>query len=187
MPSSDRRPVPYYSQLSNETSPFGTCNLTSLAMVLEYLGAKQKTTLRFPDELIEFCESKNLDRHEVATLVEVAADYGQVDSFQSRATIAQIKAWLASPKLRAVVLHGYFTASGHIIAVTGYDDDGFWVNDPYGEWTADGYDRNTDEDPTKGKQLNYSYGMISRSCDDAELGGIWAHFLGRAGDIPSPA
>ena len=178
MPYSDSRPIPYYSQMANSQFPFGSCNLTSLAMVLEYLGVTPRTSARFPDELIDYCESSGLDRHEADSLVKIASDYLAADNFRSNATIQQVKDWLNSPLKRAVILHGYFTASGHIIVLTGYDETGFWVNDPYGEWRVDGYDRNDDVDSTKGKQLHYSFGMVDRSCNDTERTGMWAHFLG---------
>ena len=31
-----------------------------------------------------------------------------------------------------VIIHGYFTRSGHVVVVLGYDDNGYYVNDPAG-------------------------------------------------------
>jgi len=36
---------------------------------------------------------------------------------------------------RPVIVHGYFTGSGHVIVVTGYDAGGYYVNDPAGKWS----------------------------------------------------
>jgi hypothetical protein len=33
-----------------------------------------------------------------------------------------------------VIVHGMFTSSGHVLVVIGYDEQGYWVNDPAGSW-----------------------------------------------------
>jgi uncharacterized protein YvpB len=34
-----------------------------------------------------------------------------------------------------VIIHGYFTGYGHVLVVLGYDDSGYYVNDPAGQWS----------------------------------------------------
>ena len=34
-----------------------------------------------------------------------------------------------------VIVHGYFTRSGHVLVVLGYDDNGYYVHDPAGAWS----------------------------------------------------
>ena len=164
--------VPYFDQLENDEAPFGSCNVSSLAMALLFLGAKPTTGCRFPDELDAYCDTHGLDRHSPQDLAKVAAVYGK-DTFKTSATIAEVKAWVQT---KPAIVHGYFTSAGHVVCLIGADDDGFWVNDPYGEWNSWGYDRNDDSNDCKGKGLHYSDDLIRRCCvgDD---GSFWVHFL----------
>ena len=34
-----------------------------------------------------------------------------------------------------VIVHGYFTQSGHVVVVLGYDDNGYYVHDLVGAWS----------------------------------------------------
>ncbi|ASV43898.1 hypothetical protein, partial [Cyanophage BHS3] len=72
-----------------------------------------------------------------------------------------------------VIVHGYFTASGHIVCVTGYDDEHVRIHDPYGEWFVDGYQ--TSETGSVYWMRNETF---DRLCND---GGIWTHFFARGG------
>jgi Peptidase_C39 like family len=171
-PLSVKWTVPYFNQLANAANPYGTCNVSSLAMALAYAGARQKSADRFPDELNDYCISHELDRHDPQVLARIAQDYGVQDTFTTQATIAQVKEWLVQGNV--AVVHGYFTSEGHIICLIGFDETGFWVNDPYGEWFSGGYDRNDDGNFTKGKGLHYSYEMIEQTC---ATDGFWVHFI----------
>lgn len=171
-PLSVKWTVPYFNQLANAANPYGTCNVSSLAMALAYAGAPQKSADRFPDELNDYCISHELDRHDPQVLARIAQDYGVKDTFTTQATIAQVKEWLVQGNV--AVVHGYFTSEGHIICLIGFDETGFWVNDPYGEWFPGGYDRNDDSNFTKGKGLHYSYGMIEQTCTTDDF---WVHFI----------
>jgi uncharacterized protein YvpB len=166
--------VPYFDQLENSDHPWGSCNVTSLAMALLFLGAKPRNIHRFPDELDEYCDAHGLDRHSPQDLATVASAYGIKDHFSTSNTIESVKTWLRSGK--PAIVHGYFSQSGHIICLIGCDDTGFFVNDPYGNWFADGYDRNDANNETKGKGLHYSNELIQRVCigDDKSF---WVHLL----------
>jgi len=54
----------------------------------------------------------------------------------------------------------------------GYDEYGFIVHDPYGEWFSSGY--RTD---LSGSYLNYSYLLIRRVC--IPDGSFWVHFISK--------
>ena len=56
------------------------------------------------------------------------------------------------------ILHGYWTESGHILVIRGYNDQGdFFVNDPEGEWVYGGYRRNSEtSQDNKGENKVYS-------------------------------
>jgi uncharacterized protein YvpB len=169
--SSVKLSVPYKSQLDNWYNPTGSCNVTSLSMCLEYLGASRKSSYgQFEDELYEYAENRGLSRHEPLDLAQIVEAYGCRDDFNPNATIEEVKRWLAGGN--PAVIHGYFTSSGHIIALVGYDSNGFIVHDPYGEWFSTGY--RTD---LSGAFLPYSYDLIRQTC--IPDGDFWVHFISR--------
>lgn len=165
---------PYYSQLDNEQNPTGACNVTSVAMVLDYFGAKRNPRYgrfeQFEDELYSFMRDYGLSRHQPYDLAKVVRYYGCFDHFTEKADIEQVKKWLDSGN--PVIIHGYFTAFGHIMPAIDYDDTGLIVNDPYGEWFSDGY--RTD---LSGERLRYSYNLIERTCYPD--GFFWVHFCSK--------
>jgi uncharacterized protein YvpB len=171
IPKSARLNVPYKSQLDNWFNPTGSCNVTSLAMCLEYLKARRKTSSgQFEDELYEYAINKGYSRHNPYDLARIVRDYGCQDYFTENAVIDDIKDWIAAGN--PAVIHGYFTSFGHIMPVVGYDEYGFIVHDPYGEWFSSGY--RTD---LSGSYLNYSYLLIRRVC--IPDGSFWVHFISK--------
>ncbi len=168
-------PVPYKSQRDNEINRDGSCKVTSIAMYLEALNIPRRHSEKpFEDELYNSALERGLERHVGAHLAQIVRDYRTKDNYSETATIEKIKDWLASSN--PAVVHSYFTQSGHKIALVGYDSAGFIVHDPYGEWFADGYDRNEpDGNDKKGKFLHYSYGMIKDTC--LPDGAFWVHFI----------
>ena len=168
--------VPYFSQLDNAFYPYGSCNVTSIAMCLAYLGVKPSGSHQLEDELQLWIESKGLSRHSPHDLAKAARAFGVKDDFKETATFEQVKAHIDSGY--PCVIHGYFTEFGHIIVISGYNQKGFIVEDPYGEWFASGYDRNDSSNPSKGKNLLYSYEMMRRTCVDSV--GAWVHFISSA-------
>jgi uncharacterized protein YvpB len=176
-PNTVRLDVPYKSQRDNINNPDGSCNVTSLAMCLEFLSIPgRRSDMALEDELYEYALDHNLSRHNPYDLAQIVRDYNAKDSFDTHATIDAVKQWLAAG--HPAVTHGFFTRSGHIVVLVGYDESGFLVHDPYGEWYASGYDRNAPGVmDTKGKFLNYSYGLIERTCcTDNEF---WVHFISK--------
>lgn len=169
--------IPYKSQRDNELNPDGSCNVTSLAMCLEFLGAKRKSNVgQFEDELYSYAERNGLSRHDPHDLAMIVENYGCRDDFRTDGTIAQVKEWLTDGK--PAVIHGYFTDFGHIIVLAGFDQDGFLAHDPFGEWYSWGYDRNSPNwEDNKGKYIHYSYNMITRLC--IPDGNFWVHFISK--------
>jgi len=162
--------VPYLSQLDNFENPTGSCNVTSLAMCLKYFRVPQRTrAAQFEDELYRYAIANGYSRHSPYDLAKIMNDYGCKDDFRVTATISQVKDWLADRK--PAIVHGYFTSFGHIIVLVGYDERGFYVHDPYGEWFASGY--RTD---LPGAYLHYSYRLIEDVC--IPDGNFWVHFVG---------
>lgn len=176
-PKETKLNVPYKSQRDNMENPSGSCNVTCMAMCLEFLGAKRKeTTGQFEDELYRYAERNRLSRHSPHDLAKIVEDYGCRDEFRADATIEQVKDWLAGGK--PAVIHGYFTSFGHIVALVGFNDKGFLVHDPWGEWNSWGYNLNIPGvDNTKGRYVQYSYEMIKRLC--IPDGSFWVHFISK--------
>lgn len=168
-------PVPYFSQLDNVNAPYGTCNLTSVAMCMAYFAIVGDGNGQLEDQLFRYVTRQGLSRHSPIDLVEVFRWKGIADSFRPDAKWGDARRWIDSGK--PLIAHGYFTRSGHIIVIRGYDDEaydgrGAWiVNDPYGEWNAQGYDTNA-----LGEALRYSYSMMGNICGGD--GDLWLHFVG---------
>jgi uncharacterized protein YvpB len=166
-----RLEISYRSQLDNIENPTGSCNVTSLAMCLDFLKTpRRKKTGQFEDELYEYAIAKGYSRHSPQDLAQIVRDYGAKDEFTEWGTIERCKSHLANGN--PAVIHGYFTSFGHIIVLVGFDNKGFLVHDPYGEWFESGY--NTD---VSGAYLHYSYDLIRRIC--IPDGQFWVHYISR--------
>ncbi len=163
--------VPYLSQLDNVNNPYGSCNVTSVSMCMGYFGhplKNKQTGEQLEDELYQFMLANGLSRHSPQDLQHVLRVYGYEDDFQPDAKWGDVKKWL--DKGNPCISHGWFTRSGHIITIIGYNDKGWIVHDPYGEWFSSGYDTNR-----SGAGLTYSYGMMRQVCGPD--GDNWVHFV----------
>ncbi|MGB3402727.1 MAG: C39 family peptidase [Microcoleaceae cyanobacterium] len=171
IPNNYRLDVPYISQVDNWFNPTGACNVTSIAMCLEYLETPPRTSIsQFEDELYRYALERGYSRHSPYDLADLVRDYGCKDYFTENALIEDVKDWVSSGK--PAVIHGYFTSFGHIVVVVGYDEYGFIVHDPFGEWFSTGY--RTD---LSGAYLHYSYRLIRRVC--IPDGNFWVHFISK--------
>lgn len=172
LPKSHRLNVRFKSQVDNFYNPTGACNVTSIAMCLEYLNIPRRDLRysQFEDELYRYAINMGYSRWSPYDLAKIARDYGARDYFTENALIEDVKDWVAAGY--PAVIHGYFTSFGHIIVVVGYDENGFIVHDPYGEWFSTGY--RTD---LSGAYLHYSYQLIRRVC--IPDGNFWVHFISK--------
>ena len=163
--------VPYFSQLDNEYEPHGTCNVTSVAMCLAFLGEKPENPNRqLEDELFEYVVAQGWSRHSHSHLQQLARDYGYKDTFTVAAKWGDVKKHLEAgfPAING----GDYTDFGHIIVIVGYNDEGWIVHDPYGHWYEDGYDTNE-----SGEFLVYSYGMMNEYAGID--GDLWIHYVSK--------
>ncbi|MEM9090057.1 MAG: C39 family peptidase [Cyanobacteria bacterium P01_F01_bin.53] len=178
LPTKVQLKVPYLSQMDNVNNPTGSCNVTCVTMCLKFLkpAIQASNGGQLEDELYQYALNNGLSRHSPHDLAKIARDYGIQDRFSELASINEVKAWL--DKGNPTITHGYFTSFGHIIMLVGYDEKGFIVHDPYGEWCAGGYDRNVPGgNNEKGKFQHYSYDLIKRTCVDDGDGSFWIHFV----------
>lgn len=137
--------VAHYSQLDNVNDPHGTCSVTSLAMITDFFGITDAEQLgqRTPDALYD--EFGLLQT--VAALADgfntlaVRAGSDVRDNGLTRATLTQLRELARAGK--PTIVHGWFTAPGHILVVTGFDGNYYTVQDPNGKWNLEkwgGYD-----------------------------------------------
>ncbi|WP_088242342.1 C39 family peptidase [Calothrix rhizosoleniae] len=158
--------VPYLSQRDNEYRPSGTCNITSVAMCLQYFGIKQTTKPQLEDELFLKLKENGWRRHYHSDLNKLFHLYGVNNTFYTECPWSRIKEHLA--KGNPVIYSGKFTSFGHIIVIRGYDHKGWWVNDPWGEYFSSGYVNKS------GANLHYSYDLLQRLSYSGRNHG-WAH------------
>ena len=128
----ERDDVPFFYQFDNALSPGATCQNTAVAMVLAYLGWSGT-----PDDLTAAYGRRMAQSP--AGLAELFNIYarrmGTVKRLRpvTNGTFAGLKSEL--DRGHPVIIHGYFTSSGHVAVVVGYDSTGYYLNDPAGEWT----------------------------------------------------
>ncbi len=145
-------------------------------MSLAYLGVPRKhPEMRFPDELSQYCNTHGLDRHNEMDMVKVVEAYGSKDRFSKTASFEQVKKLLIQGN--PAVVHGYFTSSGHIICLIGYNSKGFIVNDPYGEIMYSPFHSYYDI-YASGAGLTYSYNLIYNTCCTDNQ--FWVHFISKS-------
>lgn len=152
--------IPYFSQLDNKYDPYAACNVTSLAMCLDYYGIEPPPYLQLEDHLFLKAADKQLNRFSPQGLKQLAESFeGIKNHLTTTGTLQDIRDSI--DKGWPVIVHGYFTSPGHIIVIRGYSPHGFFVNDPYGEIMGLSY-----YDTSKsGKNLHYSNALIAAACD----------------------
>lgn len=167
---SKRLDVSFFSQLDNKFNPYGSCNVTSIAMCLSFLGIKgDGSKAQLEDQLYKLCDDNGLSRHSPYDLVKLVNLKGKKDDFTSTAKLSDIVKSINLGK--PTVIHGFFTRSGHIIECHGYDPNGFICHDPYGDYK----DRYTTS-PNSGKNVYYSTEIIKKVC--MPDGNLWLHSIG---------
>lgn len=172
--------TPYLSQQDNKLYRSGTCNTTSFAMAMGKHGEPliRRDGTQLEDYLTQYCLDNGLSRHSPGDLEILAQRHGYRPRFNDHASWEQVKAWLCEGKV--CIVHGYFTESGHIIVIVGYDEEkGCWiVHDPWGEWYPRGYDTSV-----SGEYLEYSFRMMFELCGPDATDQLWIHFFdGHSGD-----
>lgn len=170
-PATVRLDVPYKSQLDNLENPYGACNVTCLAKILEFLfgeEVRRSSDGQFEDELYRYAINMGYSRHDPYDLAQIIRDYGGKDRFTEHATIEEVLDWLAAGN--PVIIHGYWTSFGHIVTGTGYDPEGLFIHDPYGEWFPNGYDNNA-----SGAHIHHSFRLIRKLA--MHDGNFWVHFV----------
>lgn len=165
---------PKFKQYDNIENPGGSCNVTSLAMVAYYFGLRGNGQGQLEDQFYREMERMGLDRHSPEDLSTFfnqkmsQAGFKQRDKFVANGGVNDIRSNI--DKGMPVIIHGYFTSSGHIVCIIGYDSDTqqYLIQDPNGEWYKEGYDH----------QATGRYWLSEHTlkllCDD---NGMWLHLF----------
>lgn len=148
--------TPYLSQRDNENAPGGTCNVTSLAMVMSFWGQKAKDDpsdaaieqledelfLRleepdaqayfkknFPDLVNQGYHARNIH----GMLGWLAKQYGYTWKYSEGTSWKDMADF--GRNFGPMIVSGAFTGSGHIVCLTGMTIGGdMIIHDPYGDW-----------------------------------------------------
>ena len=170
--------VPYYYQYNNTQSPNSTCANTSVAMVLSYYGWSDT-----PDVITNYYGVSTAQTPSgLASVFNSEAAYFNMSQRLLPITdgsISELHAELDSGN--PVIVHGYFTNAGHVLVVLGYDQHGYWVNDPAGTWDQQfkgGYPYGWE--PTSGDAIYYSkfnFELAITSLNGTDYAPIWMHFV----------
>lgn len=163
--------VPYFCQLKNQNIPSASCSNTALAMVLAYHGKPSitgKGTLA-DQILLKYGVPNSADR-----IRQTAINLGFKAKTLLPGTMNQIKQEIDNG--RPVIVGADFVGNvGHFIVITGYDERGFFVNDPYGYWDQktvspyDGYKQQLCNNGYSGEKLHYSYEAMQRAAGNLGL------------------
>lgn len=143
--------VPYLSQRDNTIAPGGTCNVTSLAMVMSYWGVKPTKAAQLEDELSMRLDEKDAQdvyhkyyptlvaqgykaRHVHGMLGWVAKKYGFTWSYKENASFDEIRKFL---DIGPIITAGSFTKSGHIVVIVGRTaNKDLIIHDSAGDWNT---------------------------------------------------
>jgi hypothetical protein len=163
--------VPYFCQMKNTVGkPSATCNNTALAMVAAYHGkASLSGSGSLPDQI--FSRFGKPDSSEKIMLA--AQKMGFMSEIKIPGSMEIIKSEIRAG--RPVIVGADFVGEvGHFIVITGFNSEGFIVNDPYGKWDevtispADGYIQ-CHRPSGSGKGLHYSYKAMKKAAGSLGL------------------
>ena len=167
--------VPYFFQYDNTINPGGSCQNTSLAMVLKKYGVNIT-----PDTIsTTWGTSYAQDPYGLAEVFNYyAAKYGIPQRMKAHldGTVSDVNALLQAGK--PVIVHGYFTGYGHVLVLVGYDSSTYTANDPAGKWTQvfkGGYYPSDSDD---GKYIKYNKDKVIQAIntlDGYTTYPIWYH------------
>ena len=181
-PDADYQPsspggVPYFFQYSNRLYPGSSCQNTSVAMVLAYLGWQG-----IPDDITsswgkDYAQSPHnlssmfntIARAENLRGTLVTDTNGSLGEFRSKASMGEI-----------LIVHGYFTGYGHVLVVTGFDGTDYTVNDPAGIWRGTFRGGYGWSDPSDGHGIKYpkdSFEAAIGTSDGYSNLPLWYHAL----------
>lgn len=180
---SDPQPDPtpqlaYYHQLDNYYEPYGTCSVTSLAMVTDMHGFTDPAVNgRSPDYLYEELGGVLQTVPSLANgynTMAIRAGSSKRAMSTTSGTITQLREALAAGHV--AIVHGWFTNPGHIMVVTAFDGEYYTVNDPFGRWNEQkwgSYNSNVSGEGIKYPRAAFEYAINDNGTGDD----LWLHIF----------
>lgn len=164
--------VPHNNQVDDELTPTGACHVTSFAIVMAYFRVKRarNNIWLMEDEVYQHLQVNGLNHWNPEDLVKMANHYGLKDEFTTRGCLSDIRQAIAEGN--PCIVYGHFKHPSSTIVIKGYDQNGFFVNDPYGKWTPSGY-----RSDLSGENLYYSNAFIQSKCSPQGESHLWVHFI----------
>ncbi|QCK15143.1 S-layer homology domain-containing protein [Mangrovivirga cuniculi] len=163
--------VPYFYQLDNDYNPYGSCQNTAIAMVINYYGGN--TT---PDDISNYYGGT--DRAQTVPGLESvfnseAAYFGLNVRVKgtTRGSLSKMNQVLKEGK--PVIAHGYTTSYGHVLVFLGFDGTYYTVHDPYGKWDQNAYSSGYYNSPSAGKVIKYHKDAVRAAFSPDGL--LWMH------------
>jgi hypothetical protein len=165
----------YFYQYNNSINPGGSCQNTSIAMILGVFGSPATLT---PDGISGRWGTSRAQT--VAGFKEVFDGEARSLGLAVRAlssensTITDVRTELAAG--RPVVVHGYFTSFGHVLVLTGFDaaKGEYTAFDPAGRWSQQfkvgGY---SGTNSTEGRGVRYRASAVDQAIGFD--GKVWLH------------
>lgn len=157
--------VPYYCQMDNRVEKHATCSNSSLAMVLDFNGTK---SIGSSGNLADQLYNKFGKLNSVAKIASTAQSLGYKAETRVPSSFSQIKRDL--DKGLPVIIGGDFVGrAGHFIVAKGYNETGFVVHDPYGDWDrttispGNGYGSYLCNNGYSGENKVYTYSQMHRA------------------------
>lgn len=165
--------TPYFCQYDNELYAGSSCQNTSVAMALAKYGWKGN-----PDQITKsYGKDMAQTPAGLETVFNTVAEKNGLNvrvKSHTAGTMELVNKLLAEGK--PVIAHGWFTKSGHVVTITGFDGKYYTVNDPAGKWNGQykgGYSSES------GKGVKYSKeAMIDALVENGE---VWCHEICNTG------
>ena len=177
--------VPYFYQYNNSINPGGSCQNTSIAMVIKFYGGSTET----PDAISGlYGTSQAQSPAGLQQVFNSEATYfglSVTDIAHTSGTFAGIHALIAAGK--PVIVHGYFTGYGHVMVITGYNGSVYTCNDPAGQWSGTyGYGGYSQANATEGISITYNKTNFENAIGPD--GTVWYHeFVTTSTVTPPPS
>lgn len=174
--------MPYYDQYDNAEEGWRACNITSVAMVLDFyqISPAQNQFARTPDYLHARFGIQQQPKALAKVFNTVAQETNSDvrDHFFEQGTIEQLQTHLQSG--HPAIVHGWFTRSGHIMVVTGYDGKYYTVNDPAGRWNLKKYAAGQYDKTVSGHGIKYPAEAFEYAINDNGTGDdLWLHLFSK--------
>ncbi len=125
--------MPYFHQQSNRINPAGSCQNTCIAIVLKYYGADDITPDLISAKWGTYVAQTTGGLERVFNEEAARRGLSVRDQATETGLLRELHALLDAG--RPVIVHGGFSAVGHLMVLVGYDERFYYAMDPAGQWT----------------------------------------------------